>query len=377
MKRVICKSREDWQKKIKEVGLVFDAIDGKPYWDESAHYRFTMREVDMLERVSNELHEMCLNAVQYVVDNSLFGKIGIPDHVAAVIRQVWEKEPPSIYGRFDLAYDGVNPPKMLEYNADTPTSLLEAAVVQWYWLQEKFPNADQFNLIHERLIAKWKELRDYITGETLYFASMDSVEDAITMTYLQDTAEQTGFKTKPILISDIGWDSVNDEFVDLENERIQSIFKLYPWEWMIYEKFGAHLLKTYDAMQWIEPIWKMILSNKGILAILWEMYPDHPNLLETHFNDPGKMVEYVKKPLFSREGANVTIKTDSGIMSTDGAYGEEGYVCQALAPIPRIDNNYPILGSWVIDGESAGIGIRESINMITDNSSRFIPHLIE
>lgn len=142
MKRMICKPREDWQNKIREVGLVFDGIDGKPYWDESVHYQFAMREINILERATNELHEMCLKAVQYVINNDLFGKLGIPDHVAAVIRQAWDKEPPSIYGRFDLAYDGINPPKMLEYNADTPTSLLEAAVVQWYWLQEMFPNAD-------------------------------------------------------------------------------------------------------------------------------------------------------------------------------------------------------------------------------------------
>lgn len=74
----------------------------------------------------------------------------------------WNEEPPAIYGRFDLAYDGIHPPKLLEYNADTPTALLEASVVQWYWLQDVFPKDDQFNSIHEHLVAKWKELKDYV-----------------------------------------------------------------------------------------------------------------------------------------------------------------------------------------------------------------------
>ena len=49
-------------------------------------------------------------------------------------------------------YDGKAPPRLLEYNADTPTALLEASVAQWFWLQDCFPTADQFNSIHERLI---------------------------------------------------------------------------------------------------------------------------------------------------------------------------------------------------------------------------------
>jgi glutathionylspermidine synthase len=29
----------------------------------------------------------------------------------------------------------------------------------------------------------------------------------------------------------------------------------------------------------------MILSNKGMLALLWEMAPEHPNLLPRYFED--------------------------------------------------------------------------------------------
>jgi glutathionylspermidine synthase-like protein len=223
----------------------------------------------------------------------------------------WEQEPPAIYGRFDLAYDGKNPPKLLEYNADTSTSLLEAAVVQWYWLQDVFPKADQFNSIHERLVAKWKELKDYLKMP-LYLTNMDTTEDTITVAYMRDTAEQAGLTCKSILVEEIGWDQDQNYFVDLDLKPIRSLFKLYPWEWLLADEFGEHTLMTYGETQWVEPIWKMVLSNKGILAILWEMHPNHPNLLETYFDSPRWMSTYAKKPLLAREGANITLTTSSG-----------------------------------------------------------------
>ena len=94
--------------------------------------------------------------------------------------------------RLDLAYDGTGAPRLLEYNADTPTGLVEAAVAQWFWLKDVDDRGDQYNSIHERLIDAWKKLhaRD---GGPLHFAAMtrtDSPEDYITAEYLRDTAIQ-------------------------------------------------------------------------------------------------------------------------------------------------------------------------------------------
>jgi glutathionylspermidine synthase len=165
--------------------------------------------------------------------------------------------------------------------------------------------------------------------------------------------------------------------IDLSGNRIHSIDKLYPWEWVLEESFGDHLTETFDEMQWIEPIWKMVASNKGILAILWELFPKHPLLMEAHIDQPGTMIDYVTKPLYSREGANVALDDSSGTKLTiPGNYGSGAYVYQAAAHIPAFDGQYPILGSWhVIDQDACGMGIRESDTQITDNFSRFVPHL--
>jgi glutathionylspermidine synthase len=118
----------------------------------------------------------------------------------------------------------------------------------------------------------------------------------------------------------------------------------------------------------------MILSNKGLLALLWERFPWHPNLLPTYFDRDRMGDAYAKKPLLSREGANITIVTPQAVSMTPGPYGESGYVYQAYAPLPEFDGWHPVIGSWIVGDEPAGIGIRESTELITDDNSLFVPH---
>ena len=376
MKRLKITPRRNWQAAVENLGLAFHTPRGQPYWDESVCYQFTSREVDELEAATEELQGLCLAAGQFIIDNDRFADFNIPEAARPLIRDAWEKEPPSIYGRFDLMYNGSAPPKLLEHNANTPTSLLEAAVIQWYWHQDVNPHSDQFNSIHEKLIAQWKEIRPYLNG-SLHFTAMEDAEDLTTISYLRDTAEQGGIRTSAIAISDIGWNERDREFRDLNENTIANIFSLYPWEWLLKD-FPGPLVEAGPKMIWIEPIWKMMWSNKALLAILWEMFPGHPNLLEAHLDSPRSMTEFVKKPLLSREGANITLHTRAGEQSTDGPYREEAHVYQALAPVASFDGMQPVLGSWyVTDQGAAGIGIRESDGPITDNLSRFVPHYFE
>jgi len=376
MRRVASTPRPNWEKKVEERGLSWHSGQ-QPYWNESAFYEFTAKEVDVLEAATNELEKMTLEAAQHAIDHKLYARMGIPENAIPLIESSWEAEPPALYGRFDLAYDGTHPPKLLEYNADTPTSLLEAAVVQWYWLEELFPKRDQFNSLHERLIALWKELTPCLPGSRVDFCSMDDREDGMTVTYLQDTAQQAGLATSIFPIDEVGWNG--EAFVGPDDAPLGAIFKLYPWEWMVREKFGEHIGK--DGTVWIEPPWKMLLSNKGILPVLWELYPRHPYLLEASFLGPGLMMSWVKKPLLGREGANITLHQPGKDVETPGDYGAEGFIYQDCAPLQSFDGKYPVIGSWVIghkEGNAAGgMGIREADSPITTNTSQFVPHLFD
>jgi glutathionylspermidine synthase len=355
--------------------------DGAPYWDESACYTFSADEVDELEAATAELHRLCLAAVEHVVTRGRWAELAIPPAAVPLVERSWRAREPTLYGRFDLAYDARTPPRLLEYNADTPTALVEAAVAQWYWLQDTEPEGDQFNSLHERLVAAWTamtpRLRDPAAPNAppfVHFATAADAEDEATVTYLRDTAEQAGLATRQLLVDQIGWDAGARRFVDVDDRPITAAFKLYPWEWMAREAFAEHLAAA--PVRWVEPAWKMVLSNKGILAVLWELFPDHPNLLPAYF-DEWRLEAYARKPLLSREGANVRlVMFGEEVAASGGDYGEEGFVYQALAPLPRLDGRVPVLGSWVVAGEPAGMGVREADGLITTNTSRFVPHRI-
>ena len=250
--------------------------------------------------------------------------------------------------------------------------------MQWFWLQDFDKNKDQFNSVHEKLINYWKYLKNYLNPGTLHFTCLkETLEDLTNTEYLRDCAIQAGIETKLVFIDDIGWDNDGKQFLDLEDEPIKNIFKLYPWEWLLAESFGQNIPHDSNRALWIEPAWKMILSNKAILPILWELYPDCPYLLPAYF-EQGTLTNYVKKPFLSREGANIDlVMKHISLAKSDGQYGNEGFIFQELFTLPNYADHYPVIGSWVIGQEAAGIGIREADSLITDNKSRFVPHLIQ
>jgi glutathionylspermidine synthase len=109
---------------------------------------------------------------------------------------------------------------------------------------------------------------------------------------------------------------------------------------------------------------------------LWKLYPEHPYLLPAYF-DEGILSSYAKKPVLSREGANITlVSNNETLIETGGEYGEEGFIYQQLLELPDYEGNRPVIGSWVIGQLPGGIGIRESQSPVTDNFSRFVPHMI-
>jgi glutathionylspermidine synthase len=384
MQRLACPERDDWRITAEQAGFEFHTIDGERYWDERACYAFSLQEIErQIEAPTAEIDAMCLELVGHAVDDeNILRRLKLPEAFWPLISESWRRDEASLYGRIDLSFDGHGPAKLLEYNADTPTSIFEAAVFQWTWLEQAIErgilasHADQFNSIHERLIEAWKKVGAgrylHLTGTT------DNPEDAGTLAYLEDTARQAGLQTTLIDIENIGLRD-DGHFVDPQDRPIELAFKLYPWEWMFHDEFGARLADA--PTRWIEPPWKAILSNKGILPLLWEMFPDHPNLLPAYFEDDPNAAKlgasFVRKPLYSREGANVALVRDGvTLVQQEGPYGAEGFIRQAFASLPNFSGQYPVLGSWLVDRTPCGLSIREDENPVTGNTSRFVPHTI-
>ncbi|API56015.1 hypothetical protein BMW22_31895 (plasmid) [Rhizobium leguminosarum] len=383
MKRITLPARPDWLDKARAVGFGFHVMYGEPYWLDDAAYTFTLDEIEMqIEGPSQELHDMCMDMVGDIVrSEETLDRLAIPEDLRDVVQRSWQRRDRHLYGRFDLAYDGTGPAKLLEYNADTPTSVFETAYFQFNWLTDQMAlgilpkDADQYNSLQESLVEAFEQ---FSKESIFHFAAMtDNEEDRGTTVYLMDCAVQAGHRVELLDIREIGIDA-QGRYTDLQDRVIDRCFKLYPWEFMLREPFARQLVRSGDVF--IEPAWKAVLSNKGLLPLLWQRHPNHPNLLASYFaDDPAAstLSDYVRKPLLSREGENVTIFRDGReLISAPGDYGDEGFIVQAYAPLFESDGGFAVLGSWIVGDRACGLAVREDRSRITANLSRFVPHVI-
>jgi glutathionylspermidine synthase len=390
MWRHASRPRPNWEQTVIAQGLVFphtQLADGTslPYWNETAWYEFTMEEVLALEAATEELWAMCLDAVGAMARDFDDARLGLPSGTLDLARESLGRRDPAVYARFDLRFDPLEDSiKAYELNGDTPTGLVETGVAQWRWLEDVMPDVDQWNSLHDRLVDRWRNLAGSgaLPGGEVSFLYSDadpSGEEYMTTVYMQDTATAAGLRTSCFRIDDLGWNEADREFRDPQDRPVRNVFKLYPWEVMLGEEFGRHVLgrRERNRVRWIEPAWKVLLSTKALLPVLWQRNPDHRLLLPAYFDNPGDLTSWVAKPLHGREGDNVNIHLADGTdLLRDGHYGAEGWVYQAYAPPPSFEGNHVVLGSWIVDGEAAGMLVRESDGVVTDYYSRVVPHAI-
>ena len=368
--------RRDWRRRVEEAGLIWHGAGGDSYWNEDEHLVLTLRAAETLEDAAIELHALCLEACEEIMRRDWWHRLAIPEAAIDLVRSSWRSSDFSLYGRFDLAWDGRGSPKLLEYNADTPTSLLEAAVIQWQWLEESYPECDQLNSLHEALVARWRGLPE----PTIHFAcAWDLLEDRQTIAYLAETAEQAGKSVVLLDMTEIGF-SPEGRFTDAVELPIERLFKLYPWEGLAAEPFFAEI--GQERGRFVEPAWKMMLSNKGLLPILWELNPGHPLLLPAaHTREDllaGGATQWVEKPHFGREGGGVTVMERGFPVARGAARQEDGpLVYQQRAALLERAGRHFVWGLWLVGDECRGLSARGDRSLVTGNLSQFFPHRIE
>ena len=284
-----CPERDDWRVTAEAAGFDFHTIDGERYWDERAYYAFTLDEIEReIEAPTGEIDAMCLELVGRAVDDERdLRRLKIPEAFWPLIPDSWHRDEGSLYGRLDLSFDGRGPAKLLEYNADTPTSIFEAAVFQWTWLEQAIERhivparADQFNSIHERLIEAWKKVGDRTPPSS---DGSDRERRGCRHAGLSRGHREAGRPCNhPARYRRDRMARRRRLRRSRQPRNRSSRSNSIPGNGCFSETFGARLAKA--ATRWIEPPWKAILSNKGMLPLLWEMFPGHPNLLPAYFED--------------------------------------------------------------------------------------------
>ncbi len=350
-------------------------------------------EAEAYYEATNTLYDMVVEAAEHVIENDLFHEIGIPFNLVEVIKASWENDVHwHLYGRFDLAggVDG-KPIKLLEFNADTPTALFETAVVQWAMLKQNgLEEASQFNALYEALVDNFKRLvtleEDVSTFEERYdewnflFTSVKgNSEEENTVRLLQHIAAEAGFNTEFAYIDEIEFSP--DEGIFYQDKNYELWFKLIPWEDIALEESElamllTNIIKNQKAIIF-NPAYTLIFQSKGLLKILWDLYPNHPLLLESSF-EPLRGTKQVKKPVFGREGGSVSIMDENGqeSESIEGDYENHKMVYQAYTELPLDAQGQSYQAGVFYAYEACGLGFRKG-GRILDNMSKFVGHIVQ
>ena len=376
---------------LEELGFVWhtDSDDSSYIADELVV--LSEEEAEAYANAANELYDMFVEAGEYVIENELFHEIGIPFNLVDIIKKSWDSDVHwHLYGRFDFAggVDG-KPIKLLEFNADTPTALFESAIIQWAMLKQNgLEESMQFNFIYEALLDNFKRIvtlqEDTSSFEELYegwkflFSSIKgNPEEENTVRLLQHIATEAGYNTEFGYIDEVEFD---ENGIYYNEEKYELWFKLIPWEDIAIEEsdLAMILTKIIDNQEAIifNPAYTLMFQSKGFLKILWDLYPNHPLLLESSF-EPLKGKKQVRKPIFGREGGDVAILNANGEVEEENKdiYGNHKMLYQEYVDLPtdELGNSYQagVFYAW----EACGVGFRRG-GRILNNMSKFVGHIV-
>lgn len=184
---------------------------------------------------------------------------------------------------------------------------------------------------------------------------------------------------------------------NLDYYDVKCLINQYPKEWLVNEIEHDELLK-YDLaeIRSFEPWWKLILGNKALLPLLWNMYPEHKNLLPAFYDQPDSRrydlnkYKWVSKPLYGREGIGVLMSKNYSsvsdfIYASENNYGEDGStgenlghsIYQVYHKLPEAQGRVIQTSSWVIGGKAAGINFREGkAGTNFGDKNPFLPHYV-
>lgn len=379
---------------LESIGFVWHTDEDNSSYVANEIVQISEDEANAFYEATNELYDMFCEAGEYVIENELFHDINIPFNLIDMIKESWENDVHwHLYSRFDLAggIDG-KPIKLIEFNADTPTSLFETAIIQWALLKANgLDEASQFNNLYEALkdnfkriitldsdIEKFDEYYEKLGWKILFSSISSSSEDINTTKLLQHIASEAGFNTDFEYIDKVEF---ADEGIFAKDQSFEFWFKLIPWEDIAIDESELALILTEIIKEKkaiiFNPAYTLMFQSKGFMKILWDLYPNHPLLLETSF-EPLIDKKQVEKKCFGREGANIKITNADGStdIETDGDYEGHKSIFQEYVELPTDSNGQTYQAGVFYAYEACGLGFRRG-DKILNNMSKFVGHIIK
>jgi len=378
---------------LEELGFTWHTDSDSSRYISETLVEITQEEAEAYYNAVNELYDMYTEAAEYVIENNLFFELGIPFNLIDAIKKSWENDVHwHIYGRFDIAggLDG-KPIKLIEFNADTPTSLFETALLQWALLKENsLDEESQFNNVYDAIKENFKRLitlfddtelfDDRYDGWKILFSSIHgNDEEEATTKLLRQIATDAGFNTGFEYLQNVKFDE--DGIYDRDDNQYEYWFKLYPWEDIAIDEpelatMLTNIMQNQSAII-LNPAYTLLFQSKGMLKILCDLFPDSPYLLKTSF-EPLKGVKHVEKSVFGREGANVKIVDSDGsvLHEQDGPYGNYKKIYQEYVELNCDENKEKYQAGVFFAYEACGLSFRKG-GEILNNMSKFVGHIIE
>ncbi len=378
---------------LEELGFTWHTDSDSSRYISNALVKITQEEAEAYYEAVNELYDMYAEAAEYVIENNLFFELGIPFNLIDAIKKSWENDVHwHVYGRFDLAggLEG-KPIKLLEFNADTPTSLFETALLQWALLKENsLDEESQFNNVYDAIKENFKRLitlfedtelfDERYDGWKILFSSIHgNDEEEATTKLLRQIATDAGFNTGFEYLQNVKFDE--EGIYDRDDNRYEYWFKLYPWEDIAIDEPElattlSNIMQNQSAII-LNPAYTLLFQTKGMLKILYDLFPDSPYLLKTSF-EPLNGIKHVQKSVFGREGANVKIVDSEGsiLHEQDGPYGNYKKVYQEYVELNSDENKEKYQAGVFFAYEACGLSFRKG-GEILNNMSKFVGHIID
>ncbi len=371
MKRITHTKSFPWFESAKALGIEFPT-EREMRCTSDAYISLTPTEQSLLLKASTELYALIEQASSQVFKENRLSQFLIPEPYHNFFQTSWHASQSPWLGRFDFTFSKNGVPKLLEFNSDTPALLAESSLLQEAWRQSTFSTQKSWNDIEELFVphvskAAFSKLHLTTPKGLMY--------DQLQTKLIERLVKQAGKETTFFPLQSLSWDESHEDFVDDNTQRIEALYKFYPWEWMIEDDTSKHLPQS--TLQWFEPPSRMLSSCKYMLALLWELFPEHDFLLPTFSEATPLGDSYVQKPYYSHRGEGIHLQKNEKKLSIPSPIQHESFVYQELCPLPRLGNRYCCVSVWMVGSSPAGIGIRESRTPVTDGGAFFIPHLIE